>query len=59
VAFLIFPARASLTAAVALDKYLAALGDLVAAARRRAHRGNQPVAPPAARPEAAVAASAA
>ncbi|HEY4200907.1 MAG TPA: FUSC family protein [Devosiaceae bacterium] len=37
VAFLVFPTRASTGAATALDKYLTALGDIVAAARRRAH----------------------
>ena len=42
VAFLVFPARASLGAGAALDKYLRALGDLVAAARRRAHGEPEP-----------------
>jgi uncharacterized membrane protein YccC len=37
VAFLVYPTRASTAAAGALDKYLAALRDLVAAARGRAH----------------------
>jgi uncharacterized membrane protein YccC len=37
VAFLVYPTRASTAAADALDKYLAALRDLVAAARGRAH----------------------
>jgi uncharacterized membrane protein YccC len=37
VAFLVYPTRASTAAAAALDKYLAALRDLVAAARGRAH----------------------
>jgi hypothetical protein len=43
VAFLVFPARASNAAAAALDKYLTALGDLVAAARRRAHGEPEPL----------------
>jgi uncharacterized membrane protein YccC len=42
VAFLVFPARASQTAATALEKYLGALGDLVAAAQRRAHGEPEP-----------------
>jgi len=42
VAFLVFPARASLGAAAALDKYLRALADLIAAARRRAHGEPEP-----------------
>ncbi|MDB5527067.1 MAG: hypothetical protein JWR51_170 [Devosia sp.] len=37
VAFFVFPARASTSVAEALDKYLAALGALVIAARSRAH----------------------
>lgn len=43
VAFLVFPARASKAAAAALDKYLAALGDLVTTARRRAHGEPEPL----------------
>ncbi len=43
VAFLVFPARASLTAAAALEKYLGALGDLVAAAQQRAHAEKEPL----------------
>jgi hypothetical protein len=43
VAFLVFPARASRGAAIALDKYLQALGDLVATARRRAHGEKEPL----------------
>jgi hypothetical protein len=41
-AFVIFPARASLTAGAALDKYLGALADLLAAAGRRAHGEPEP-----------------
>jgi uncharacterized membrane protein YccC len=42
VAFLVFPIRASLNAGTALDKYLKALDDLVAAAGRRAHGEPEP-----------------
>jgi hypothetical protein len=42
VAFLVFPERASTGAATALDKYLAALRELVAAARRRVHGEKEP-----------------
>jgi hypothetical protein len=42
VAFLLFPTRASFTAAANLDKYLSALGELVAAAQRRAHGEPEP-----------------
>jgi len=43
VAFLVFPARASRGAAVALDAYLRALTDLVTTARRRAHGEPEPL----------------
>ncbi|MDF2118507.1 FUSC family protein [Roseiarcaceae bacterium H3SJ34-1] len=43
VAFLVFPARASRGAAMALETYLRALGDLVATARRRAHGEQEPL----------------
>jgi hypothetical protein len=43
VAFLVFPARASLSAGAALDKYLGALGDLVIAAQQRAHAEQEPL----------------
>ena len=43
VAFLVFPARASRGAAMALDKYLQALGDLVETARKRAHGEQEPL----------------
>ena len=42
VAFFVFPARASSGVADALDKYLKALSDLVAAARARAHGAPEP-----------------
>src|SRR5262249_36479475 len=42
VAFLVFPARASQTAATSLDKYLRALDDLLTAAQRRAHAEPEP-----------------
>jgi uncharacterized membrane protein YccC len=42
VAFLVFPNRASDGAALALDKYLVALKQLIAAARRRAHGDAEP-----------------
>jgi uncharacterized membrane protein YccC len=43
VAFLIFPARTSESVAAALDKYLSALRDLVAAAKGRALREPEPL----------------
>ncbi|MDB5534076.1 MAG: hypothetical protein JWO28_2391, partial [Hyphomicrobiales bacterium] len=43
VAFLVFPARASRGAAIALDTYLQALADLVTTARRRANGEPEPL----------------